>query len=90
MTLRPGPLRLTIENHTDRRVLPNVCVVNDDLKAILSRRRRFLTAKRLLTNQVFREIYRVLKPGGRMQVGDILVHKEVPQDAKDDIELWSG
>ncbi|GAB4325803.1 MAG: arsenite methyltransferase [Dehalococcoidia bacterium] len=39
---------------------------------------------------VFGEIWRVLKPGGRMQVGDILVHKEVPQDAKDDIELWSG
>ena len=39
---------------------------------------------------VFRELFRVLKPGGRIQVGDILVHKEVPQDAKDDIELWSG
>lgn len=39
---------------------------------------------------VFREIHRVLKPGGRMQVGDILVHREVPQDARDDIDLWSG
>jgi SAM-dependent methyltransferase len=39
---------------------------------------------------VFREMFRVLKPGGRIQVGDILVHKEVPQEAKDDIDLWSG
>jgi len=39
---------------------------------------------------VFAEMLRVLKPGGRIQVGDILVHKEVPQDAKDDIALWSG
>lgn len=39
---------------------------------------------------VFREMFRVLKPGGRIQIGDILVHKAVPQDAKDDIELWSG
>ncbi len=38
---------------------------------------------------VFREMARVLKPGGRIQVGDILVHREVPQDARDDIELWS-
>jgi SAM-dependent methyltransferase len=34
------------------------------------------------------EIYRVLKPGGRIQIGDIVVHKEVPQDAKADIDLW--
>ncbi len=39
---------------------------------------------------VFKEMFRVLKPGGRIQIGDILVHKEVPQDAKDDIALWSG
>jgi SAM-dependent methyltransferase len=39
---------------------------------------------------VFGEMLRVLKPGGRLQIGDILVHKEVPQDAKDDIALWSG
>ena len=37
-----------------------------------------------------REVYRVLKRGGRFQIGDIIVHKEVPQDAKDDIDLWSG
>lgn len=39
---------------------------------------------------VMREIRRVLKPGGRIQIGDIVVHREVPQDAKDDIDLWSG
>lgn len=57
-TLRPGLLRLTLENHTDRRVLPNVCIAGDDLHDILGRRRPFLTAKRLLTNQSFRDIYR--------------------------------
>jgi SAM-dependent methyltransferase len=40
--------------------------------------------------QAMRELWRVLKPGGRIQIADIIVHKEVPQDAKDDIDLWSG
>ncbi len=37
-----------------------------------------------------REVRRVLRPGGRFQIGDLVVHQEVPQDAKDDIDLWSG
>jgi len=39
---------------------------------------------------VMTEVFRILKPGGRIQIADIVVHKEVPQDAKDDIDLWSG
>ena len=37
-----------------------------------------------------REMARVLKPGGRLQIGDILVQKPVPQSAKADIALWTG
>jgi ubiquinone/menaquinone biosynthesis C-methylase UbiE len=37
-----------------------------------------------------REWFRVLKPGGRLQVGDILVEREVPSSAMDDISLWTG
>ncbi len=39
---------------------------------------------------VMQEVNRVLKPGARFQIADIVVHQEVPQDAKDDIDLWSG
>jgi len=39
-------------------VLPNVCVAGDVLHDLIGRRRPFLTAKRLLTNQTFRDIYR--------------------------------
>jgi SAM-dependent methyltransferase len=36
------------------------------------------------------EIARVLKPAGRLQVGDILVQKAVPEAAKQQIDLWTG
>ena len=36
------------------------------------------------------EMARVLKPTGRLQLGDILVQKAVPEDAKNDISLWTG
>lgn len=55
--LRPGPLRLSLENRTDRRVLPALWIAASELDQLLRRRKPFLTAKRLLTNQVFRDIY---------------------------------
>lgn len=36
------------------------------------------------------EIHRALKPGGRIQIADIYVQHPVDQEAKDDIDLWSG
>ena len=36
------------------------------------------------------EMARVLKPGGRLQIGDILVQKAVPDSGKRDISLWKG
>jgi ubiquinone/menaquinone biosynthesis C-methylase UbiE len=39
---------------------------------------------------VFQEMNRVLKPGGRIQIGDIMVQKAVPDGAKRDIDLWKG
>lgn len=36
------------------------------------------------------EMARVLRPGGRLQIGDILVEKAVPDSAKRQIDLWTG
>ena len=36
------------------------------------------------------EMSRVLKPDGRLQIGDILVQRAVPESAKRKIDLWTG
>ncbi len=58
LQMRPGPVRIAIENRTDVRVLPAVFVAGDPLHELMSKRRPFVTAKRLLTNQTFRDLYR--------------------------------
>jgi arsenite methyltransferase len=39
---------------------------------------------------VYRQIFRVLKPGGRMTVADICLERPVPEEALRDIDLWTG
>lgn len=58
ITMHPGPLRISFDNQTGRRVLPGIWIANDALHHMLGNRKPFLTAKRLLTNQTFRDIFR--------------------------------
>jgi arsenite methyltransferase len=39
---------------------------------------------------VYRQIFRVLRPGGRMTVADICLERPVPEGALRDIDLWTG
>jgi arsenite methyltransferase len=39
---------------------------------------------------VMDEIDRVLRPGGRLQLADVVIHREVSEDARGRIDLWTG
>ena len=39
---------------------------------------------------VFDEVDRVLRPGGRLQIADVVIHHEVSEDARKRIDLWTG
>jgi SAM-dependent methyltransferase len=39
---------------------------------------------------VLDEIDRVLRPGGRLQIADVVIHHEVSEDARKRIDLWTG
>jgi arsenite methyltransferase len=39
---------------------------------------------------VLDEIDRVLRPGGRLQLADVVIHHEVSEDARSRIDLWTG
>ncbi len=41
-------------------------------------------------SRAYAEIHRVLKPGGRLQLGDIVVAHELSEDIRNNIDLWTG
>jgi class 3 adenylate cyclase len=58
ITLRPGPLRLSLDNQAGVRTLPTVFIAGDALHEMLGKRQPFLTAKRMLSNQTFRDVFK--------------------------------
>ena len=42
------------------------------------------------TFDVAKEVFRVLKPGGCLYLADIVVHKQVRDGAKKDVDLWTA
>jgi class 3 adenylate cyclase len=57
-TMRPGPLRLSLENQAGVRVLPSVFIAAEALHHLIGKRKPFLTAKRMLSNQTFRDVFK--------------------------------
>jgi len=56
--LHPGPLQLTLDNKARVRALPTIMVAADALHHLIGRRKPFLTAKRMLSTQTFRDVFK--------------------------------
>ena len=58
MKLAPGPVRIALDNRAKRRALPGVWLGSAEFHELMGKRRPFLTATRVFSNQTFRELYR--------------------------------
>lgn len=67
--------------------LEDLPIADDSVDVVISNGVFNLTPEK---ETAFAEAFRILKPGGRMQVADILVQTEVPESARNEVDLWTG
>ncbi len=82
------PIRVWAANVEFRKgLVEDLPLPNDFADVVISNGVLNLTVNKIDT---LREWARILKPGGLLYIGDILVSKTVPESAMDDISLWTG
>jgi len=58
LSVQPGPARFSFDNKSSKRTMPGLWAAGDELNELLGRRRPFLSATRILSNQTFRDLFR--------------------------------